>query len=201
MERSDLARVTAFSDGVMAVAITLLVLGIDVPKVPEAELAGQLDDLVTPVAAYALAFALVGRFWVMHHRHFEALERVDGRLMTLNLLFLGLIVLVPFSTNLMSDYSDVPEAATVFAVTIGLASLAHWLLASYSWRGGLVRRDREHLVRPIRGGLGLGFSLVFFLSIPFAYVDTTIAQVMWTGTIALRYPLRLAAGRGSRTSS
>jgi uncharacterized membrane protein len=201
MERSDLARVTAFSDGVMAVAITLLVLNIDVPRLPDAELAGQLDDLITPVAAYALAFALVGRFWVMHHRHFETLERVDGRLMTLNLLFLGLIVLVPFSTNLMSDYSEVPEAATVFAASIGLASLSHWLLASYSLHGGLVRGDRRQVVQPLQGGLGLGFSVVFFLSIPLAYVDTTIAQVMWTATIVLRYPLRGVARRGSDTSS
>ena len=79
MERSeDLTRTTAFSDAVMAVAITLLVLSIEVPDVPQNELKGQLDDLIFPVAVYALAFALVGRFWVIHHRLFEDLRELDA---------------------------------------------------------------------------------------------------------------------------
>ena len=75
MERTNLARITAITDGVMAVSITLLVLSIEVPQVPADQLSGELDELVVPVLAYALAFALVGRFWVIHHRLFEELRR------------------------------------------------------------------------------------------------------------------------------
>ena len=73
MEQTDLARIMAFTDGVMAVAITLLVLNIEVPNVPSDQLVSQLDNLL-PAGAYALSFALVGRFWVIHHRLFEDLR-------------------------------------------------------------------------------------------------------------------------------
>ena len=58
--------------------------------------------------------------------------------MALNLLFLALIALVPFSTNLMSDYSEVPEAAAVFGATIGLASLTNWTMVVYTRRRAFV---------------------------------------------------------------
>jgi uncharacterized membrane protein len=74
MEGSDLGRINAFTDGVMAVAITLLVLNIEVPQVPDSQLPGQLDELLPSVLAYALSFAIVGRFWVIHHRLFETLR-------------------------------------------------------------------------------------------------------------------------------
>ncbi len=144
----DLARITAFSDGVMAVAITLLVLNIDVPRVPADQLPAELDNLLTPLAAYALSFALVGRFWIIHHRHFAALRDFDGTLMALNLLFLALIVLIPFSTNLMSDYDQVPEAAAVFAATIGLASLANWTMVAHTLRRGHVIESMMRQARP-----------------------------------------------------
>src|ERR687895_1562872 len=111
--RRDLGRIAAFTDGVMAVAITLLVLNLEVPTVPKGELDDALVDLIPSLIAYLLAFALVGRFWVIHHRLFETLRAFDSRLMTLNLAFLTLIVLVPFSTALFDRYTQEPIAAAV----------------------------------------------------------------------------------------
>jgi uncharacterized membrane protein len=197
VERSeDLTRTTAFSDAVMAVAITLLVLSIEVPHVPASELKGQLDDLAFPVAVYSLAFALVGRFWVIHHRLFEALRELDGRLMALNLLFLGLVALLPFSTDLMGEYDKAPEAAAVFAATIALISLSHWTMSRYAVRQGFLPDESHRFAQPV----GLGFALVFFASIPAAYIDTGIAQLMWIGAAFLHYPLRRVAGRAPDTS-
>ena len=197
MERTDLARITAFTDGVMAVAITLLVLSIEVPTVPDSQLPGELDTLLLPVAVYGLAFAVVGRFWIIHHRLFEALERFDGRLMTLNLLFLGLVALLPFSTDLMSTYDKVPEANAVFAATVAAISATHWHMARYSVRHGYIA-DRLH---PLAHPAGLGFAALFLASIPVAYIDTGLCQLMWIGAAFLHYPLRRVAGRGSETSS
>jgi uncharacterized membrane protein len=200
VERSDLARIIAFSDGVMAVAITLLVLNIEVPNVRDSELPSQLDNLLPSVAAYALSFAIVGRFWVIHHRLFETLREFDGRLMALNLVFLALIALLPFSTQMMEEYDSVPEAAAVFAGTVGLASLTHWAMSHHTLRMGFVaeeHREERAAARPI----GLGFSALFFASIPAAFLSTSAAQVMWIAVALVRYPLRLVAGRGSDTSS
>ena len=200
MEHSDPSRIIAFTDGVMAVAITLLVLNIEVPTVPDSELASSLDDLITPLGAYALSFALVGRFWIVHHRLFEVVERFDGPLMAMNLLFLALIAMVPFSTNLLSDYSEVPEAAAVFAATIGLASLTNWAMAVYVRRRAFVQQHRGHLAQPFGSRLGLVFSGIFFVSMPVAYISTTLSMVLWVSSIFVRYPLRLVAGRVDETS-
>ena len=79
VDRTELSRITAFSDSVMAVAITLLVLNVNSPTVPASQLPERLDDLLTPLAAYALSFALVGRFWIIHHRHFACFTTSTAR--------------------------------------------------------------------------------------------------------------------------
>jgi TMEM175 potassium channel family protein len=84
ISRRDLSRIAAFTDGVMAVAITLLVLNVEVPRLtPGEDLGDALVDLLPSLGAYALAFALVGRFWVIHHNLFEKLRGFDRTLMAL----------------------------------------------------------------------------------------------------------------------
>ena len=150
MERTDLGRIVAFTDGVMAVAITLLVLNIEVPEVSDgSRLGDELVDLFPSLLSYALSFALVGRFWVIHHNAFETLRAFDGRLMTLNLIFLALIALMPFATDLFDRYSDEPLAAAVFGAILGLAALVNWLMHRHSIRAGFVKEEHmaAHLLR------------------------------------------------------
>ena len=197
MERTDLGRITAFTDGVMAVAITLLVLNLEVPTVPGDELEDALVDLIPSLVAYLLAFALVGRFWIIHHRLFETLRAFDSQLMTLNLAFLTLIVLVPFSANLFDKYTDEPIAAAVLGATLGLAALTHWLAVAYTLRRGLVHEHHRAANEPFVSPVGLGFTGLFLLSVPVAFLSTTAASLMWAATILLHYPLgrRAAGGR------
>ena len=138
-EGRDVSRIRAFTDGVMAVAITLLVLNIEVPDLPtgsEGQLDEELLDLLPSLGAYALSFALVGRYWVVHHRMFEDLRSFDGTLMSLNLVFLALIGLVPFSSDLVDRYDQEPIAAAVFAGTLGLAALVNTIMVRYIRRRG-----------------------------------------------------------------
>src|SRR5919109_465687 len=90
-----------------------------------ADLDDEIADLLPSLGAYALAFALVGRYWTIHHRLFANLEAFDGTLMTLNLVFLALIALVPFSAELIDKYREEPIAAAVFGATLGFAALVH----------------------------------------------------------------------------
>ena len=111
----DLSRIAAFTDGVMAVAITLLVLNIQVPTLEQSQnLDDALVDLLPSLGAYVLAFALVGRFWVIHHNLFEKMRDFDRTLMAMNLTFLALIVLVPFSAEL-AQLSEHPVGPLAFA--------------------------------------------------------------------------------------
>ena len=190
MQRRDLARLVAFSDGVMAVAITLLVLNIDTPHVSDDDLGNALVDLIPSFLAYAIAFALVGRYWVIHHNLFERFVNFDGRLMALNLTYLALIVLVPFSANLIDNYDKEPLAAATFAMTLGLAAFVNWLMTAYALRSGMVHEARREETTPL---VALGISLIFFVSVPVAFVSVPAAWVLWASTIVLRYPLRSVA--------
>jgi uncharacterized membrane protein len=189
VERTDLGRIVAFTDGVMAVAITLLVLNLEVPTVSGDELNDALVDLIPSLVAYLLSFALVGRFWVIHHRLFETLRAFDSRLMTLNLTFLTLIALVPFSTALFDEYTQEPIAVAVLGATLGLAALTHWLAVAYTLRHGLVHEQHRQTTEPFVSPLGLGFTLLFLLSVPVAFLSPTAATLMWVATIFLHYPL------------
>jgi uncharacterized membrane protein len=178
----------AFTDGVMAVAITLLVLNLEVPDVPAGELEDALVDLIPSLIAYILAFGLVGRFWIIHHRLFETLRQFDARLMALNLAFLSMIVLVPFATELWDTYTDEPLAAAVLGATMGLAALAHWSMTAHTVRRGFVD-DPVRQAHRFGSPVTLGVTLVFLLSVPVAFLSTTAAALLWTSTLVLRYPL------------
>jgi uncharacterized membrane protein len=193
MDRQDLSRIGAFSDGVMAVAITLLVLNIEPPTVSNDDLPDALVDLIPSLGAYILSFALVGRYWVIHHGLFATFVRFDGLLLTLNLAFLSLIALVPFATNLIDDYSTVPLAAACFGAILGLAALVHWLMTVHALRAGLVHEKVRARPAPLGSTVALGFAIVCFLSVPVAFLSPTVAWLMWASLLVLRYPLRRVA--------
>ncbi len=137
----EFTRIVAFSDGVIAIAITLLVLNLDVPDVPSGDLGNALGDQWRQYLGFALSFALIGRFWILHHRAFTLLERFDATLMVLNLAFLALIVAMPFATDLVAEYGDVPIAVVIYASVVGTASLMSWLMVRRSVRHGHIREQ------------------------------------------------------------
>jgi len=195
IDERDLSRIVAFSDGVMAVAITLLVLNLEVPTVKADDLNDALVDLLPSLGAYVLAFALVGRFWVIHHNLFQKLRGFDQVLMTLNLLFLALIVLVPFSTELYDRYSDEAVAAAVLGATLGLAALDNWLMTRHVLESDLIRPTHRGETEPFGGPAGLGFTIAFMLSVPAAFVSVHLSEALWIATLLLHYPLRRLGGR------
>jgi len=194
MER-DLGRIVAFTDGVMAVAITLLVLNVEVPHLSAGESLGDalVDDILPSLGAYALAFALVGRFWVIHHNLFEKLHSFDRTLMALNLLFLALIVLMPFSAQLYDVYTSRPAAAAVLGATLGLVALVNGVMTAHVLRRGFVHEHRREETEPSLT-VGFGLTTVFLLSVPAAFLSVHIAEALWISTVVLRYPLRRLGG-------
>jgi uncharacterized membrane protein len=102
--KSDTGRVEAFSDGVLAVAITLLVLDLKVPHVGEGSLWEALLKQWPAYAAYLTSFLIIGVMWVNHHAIFRQIRLVDRSLMLLNLLLLMSIVAIPFGASLVSEY-------------------------------------------------------------------------------------------------
>jgi uncharacterized membrane protein len=180
----ELDRVGGFSDGVFAVAITLLVLNVEVPRLSEGEkLTTALDGLVPDVTAYFIAFAVIGLFWFGHHKSWSRLRATSPRLVWSNLLMLSLIALMPFTTDLMGSYGDQSISVVLFAANVGLAALADSRVDKVAFDGGLAAtsagEQREQLVT------GRLRSLVFFASIPIALLSPTAAQLTWLTLLLL----------------
>ena len=133
-------RMEAFSDGVFAIAITLLVLEIHVPQAKHtrpADLPAALWALLPQFLSYALSFVIVGVYWVAHHLMMHALRRVDRTLLWLNILFLGCITLIPVSADLLGQFRTSPIAVAVYGANLVLTSaslLLWWVYATYKGR-------------------------------------------------------------------
>ncbi|HEY7151987.1 MAG TPA: TMEM175 family protein [Solirubrobacterales bacterium] len=171
-------RIVAFSDGVFAIAITLLVLGLLIPEgSPDLTkvLLGQEADLL----AYAISFAVIGRLWIAHHRFFAALARFDATLMGLNLVYLAFLVLVPFTSSVLGDYSRETAAVVLYALNLACVSLAFQVQIIYSYRHGLVWPEARQFERRQAGPANFLIAMIFLISIPIAFASPLAATLIW----------------------
>ena len=174
----DFGRIVAFSDGVFSIAITLLVLSLTIDKgIPSDKLAHELWERHEALLAYAISFAVIGRFWVVHHSFFSEVTAFDGKLIGLNMLYLAWIVLIPFSSQVLGDYGGQLPAVILYSANLaGVVLIGQWM----SWdahRAGLTRTDeRTHLEGLIRSAYIAG---VFLLSIVVAIFNASLAPFTW----------------------
>jgi uncharacterized membrane protein len=180
----SVSRVNGFSDGVFAVAITLLVLNIALPSFhgqsTEAKIVHGLGALWPHFFAYALSFVIIGAFWVSHHRMFSHIRRIDLTIVWMNILYLLLVVFIPYTTNLMALYGDTKAATILYAGVLGLAGLMQVLICWYAVRENrLVDEDFDHdfSLHFIRGSLIM--SGVFLASIGICFWSPSAAKFFW----------------------
>jgi len=138
-------RLEAFSDGVFAIAITLLVLDIAVPASAGAHLLSSVADLWPSYLSYVVSVSTIGAMWLGHVAVTEYLERTDVGFVRLNLLLLLVIAFVPFPTRLFAEFigKKNPErvAVTIYGLSLLLASTLLLVLWRYALRNRLVRPD------------------------------------------------------------
>lgn len=128
------ARFEAFSDGVFAFAITLLVLGFALPAVPilrNADLTHKLIDLWPNGVAYALSFMVIGIMWQNHQALFRLVERIDRTTVFWNLLLLGGTAFIPFATSVLGQYPSMPAAAFLYGVALTETSTCYNLMLAH----------------------------------------------------------------------
>lgn len=174
----EFGRIVAFSDGVFSIAITLLVLNLAVGKgLSTADLTNEIFDLWDNFLAFAISFAVIGRFWVVHHRFFAEVEAFDGRLLGLNLLYLASIVLIPFSSEVLGEYGGETPAVVLYSINLAAVVLVGLWMSVDARRRGLTSIDDEtHRESRIRGTY---IAAVFMLSIPLAFVVPRAAGYLW----------------------
>lgn len=193
----QLERFSFFSDGVFAIAITLLVIEIKVPTLSspsDHELAKYLSEIALKFFSFIISFGVIGHYWSVHHRIFGYVKRSTPAVVWLNLLFLFSIVLLPFSSGLLGEYGSVPRMQlpySIYVVNIIFTSLTNWLLWKYV---SDPKRDLlTHTISASRIRLGVYRSLIlpgiFIVSLLVSFVLPMVARF-----IPLFIPLVLNGG-------
>jgi uncharacterized membrane protein len=173
----EFSRIVAFSDGVFSIAITLLVLALEIPQdLKHGEVASELWGQRGQLLAYAISFAVIGRFWVVHHGFFSKVRAFDARLIALNILYLGFIVLIPFSTGVIGEYASTTAGVTLYAANVIGVVLIGQGMSHDAQRAGLTTiGERENLENWFRVGY---IATVFLVSIAVSTVSAA-APYCW----------------------
>lgn len=176
-----LERIGGFSDAVFAVAITLLILTIDVPVVSDvSELGSELKALWPKFLGFLISFLIIGFFWVAHHFIFNYLRRLTPGLLWLNLFFLMFIVILPFSTDLMSEYNNSKVAVMFYSANMVLASLMLFLLWLYmSHNNRLIDEDFDPALRRHLLLMYLNMTIIFLIAMAVTVVSASASQYIY----------------------
>ncbi len=176
-------RVEALTDGVFAIAMTLLIFGIKVPETaqgPSASLTHELLQLWPRFLSYAISFVILGIYWVGHHNQFHYVHRTDRVLLWINIFFLMCVTFIPFSTALLGQYPNDRTALMVYGlnlVMVGIFLYAHWWYATHRHR--LVHSDiHPELVRLAKQRILMG-PAGFLLAIGLSFVSTRLSLALY----------------------
>ena len=186
-ERGDSARLEAFSDGVLAIAITLLILDVRVEQQPGQSLASALGHATPEVLAYAASFLQIGIMWANHHTLFRIVERVDQLLLLANLLLLGFIAFLPLPTRLVAQHTSGDDgriAMLLYGATLTGCALAFNLIWQRAARRNLLigkvnaqfRRDID--IRYVAGLIGYVIATLLALVAPWLTVAVSAALAL-----------------------
>jgi uncharacterized membrane protein len=177
----DSGRVVGFTDGLFVVAATLLVVSIDIPNIPDRDVASQLphvlDDIVPQLLSYFISFAVIVLFWFRHHALFDRVHTHDARFVALNMVFLAFIAVLPFPSELLGKYGEETVSVVIYAINVLVLSTLLTALYIYSERTGLVD---DHAHRGLYRVRSLSVLLVFGGSIPIALIfGARAAEYVW----------------------
>jgi len=189
----EFERLLLFSDAVFAIAITLSAVSLPVPdlrgNVNDGSLLQAIFGNEDIVFAYLIGFAVIGLFWLGHHRVFATIVKWDTGLMVWNLVFLFLVAILPWPTRIMARYGQVPDATALYALFVAATGLALAGVWNHAWTHDLMvpgLDPRLHHYSVLRGLMIPG---VFLFSIPLAFINPDYAQLAWIAVIPLEWGL------------
>jgi uncharacterized membrane protein len=192
-------RLEAFSDGVFAIAITLLVLDIDVPAPGSGDLGHELLAQWPSYAAYVISFITIGIIWINHHAAFSRLRAVDHSILILNLLLLLSVGILPFTTSLMATYLKEDSGESLAAAVYGASFLLMGAIFVLTNRQILFRRPQllrepidKEVARNILKFAALG-QIPYVLAVALAFVSPYITLGI-CAACAVYYALPVASG-------
>lgn len=167
-------RLEAFSDGVLAIIITIMVLEL---KIPHGEDLDALKPLFPVFLSYILSFIYVGIYWNNHHHMLKVTERVSGGVLWANLHLLFWLSMFPFVTGWMGEnhFAKVPTA--IYGVVLMMAAIAYWILErSIICVGGKTSPLAKAVGKDFKGNISI---LIYAIAIPMAFFYNVISQIFY----------------------
>jgi len=204
----QLDRISFFTDGVFAIAITLLVIEFKVPVIEHATdeaLWNSLKGMAWKLLGFVISFCIVGYYWSVHHRIFGYVEKYTSRLLWLNLSFLFSVVLLPFTSGLLGEYASETELHlpyAVYVINICLTASMNALLWFYLSNHNLDLLT--HKISKDRILLGFYFTLVvpiiFLISLGLVFINPTVGRLVPLFIpLVLKYGLNGLSARATAT--
>lgn len=180
-------RLLTLTDGVVAIALTLLVFQLKIPHLADptsaSQLADQLGKSSGQLVSYAISFAVIGQFWLSHHKAFRHVAGHKDGLAWWNFAFLLTITLMPFTSNLLGEYGGNPLAVDIFAANLLLASLTSQATLFYAHRKGLLQA-KDDIGTEVRVRSAL-LAIVIAASIGVAWLSPSAGEYCWLLMIAV----------------
>ena len=184
------ARLETFSDCVIAIIITIMILELKLPDLDEhsstAHMMRYLHGLIPYFLTYVFSYMMIGIFWTQHHHMFHLLETTDETLLWQNFLFLFVLSLIPFATAIVGANPFIPISPVIYGVVMLLTTVSFVLMRNYSMRHKLIHVDKDKEIRrkiykvSIRARTkGIIGAFVYLASIPLAYVNVYTAYFLF----------------------
>jgi uncharacterized membrane protein len=179
-----LGRLRALTDAVFAIAITILIIGVVVPEgTTNFNLDSVLASLWPNYQGFLISFFVIGLYWISHVRQFRYIRKYGSGLLWLNLLFLLFIVIIPFTTNLVTKYGN-KTTVIMYAANISCAGYMSTILWLYAVRSYQLAGKRLGSMFIRRGYIiNLIAPIIFTLSIGVAFINDDLATYIWIGTL------------------
>jgi uncharacterized membrane protein len=182
--QSETARIEAFSDGVFAIAITLLILEIKVPAPEHGLLTAALFRQWPSYLAFLLSFAYIGVMWMNHHRMFTHIRRSNDTLLLLNLLLLLGVTVVPFPTAVLATHLGTPEQRTAAVLYNGVYVVIA-VFFNLLWRYSVSRRLVDHAISGVAAAsISRQYSvgpIIYLICLGLAFVDVRVSLAVNVG--------------------
>jgi uncharacterized membrane protein len=183
-------RVETFSDGVIAIIITIMVLSLKIPDINHREsdwtIRHHLKELIPYFITYAFSFMMIGIFWINHHHMFHLIEKADESLLIQNLVFLFWMSIIPISTAIMGANLLSSDAVALYAAIMLMTTLTLAIMRTYTIKKNLVHKDRDkritHEIRSVstrarrKNMIATG---AYLLAVPLAYINVYIAYLLF----------------------
>jgi uncharacterized membrane protein len=177
------SRLLTLSDGVIAIALTLLVLQLRVPEPSQlanpdsaSDLAAQLSTSSASLVSYVISFYVIAQFWMVHRQVFRRLSDQEEGLEWVNFVFLFTITIMPFASDLLGDFVGNPLAVDIFALNLLLASLSTQVMIIIARRKGLLISDAKERSARISAAV---VPVVMAASIGLSWWSTSAAMYSW----------------------